>query len=453
VDRTTLIDQIGKRLGKVQLVWFGTRGDDVEAARDIDALGAAFSIISTYDRRSSVHSLALEDSTQVRVDLDTYDIDDELESEAVREMRRTMFRVLARPSAVFTYRPSTFVSSICFARRDRCRYLGMFKDHQAAFEHKPWVETCIADLGLPHIGWTYVADEDQLDALYFLRDGPVMLRPSRTNGGVGLVLLENPGQLSAIWPEQVEAYASVAPYIADAIPVNVGGVVWHDGVTVHPASVQLIGIPGCTSRPFGYCGNDFGAVGDLDAISIGAVEQGVLQIGRWLRAHGYLGAFGVDFLVKDGVPLFTEVNPRFQGSTHASCQISVESDEGCILLEHLGALLGLDAPRYRSLTDQARSAPEIAHIVVHWTGTTPTSIDPASLLDGFRNRRAPIRADVLTRPGLQTAPGGTIARITVRARLTTSGFKLVEPYAAVLRRWAEAPVKDSSARQQSTPIV
>ena len=40
------------------------------------------------------------------------------------------------------------------------------------------------------------------------------------------------------------------------------------------------------------------------------------------RAYQQAWTFGADFLISNGVPLFTEVNPRFQGSTAASARIS-----------------------------------------------------------------------------------------------------------------------------------
>jgi hypothetical protein len=448
MERTLLLHQIEARLGDVDLVWFGTRGDDVEAAADVTQLRAAFSVVAEYRGRTGVQSGALEDLTGVRPDLDTFEIDDDPRSEAMVSLRRAVLRTLARPSAVFTYRPSTFVSAVCFARRDRCRYLGLFKDHQSAFEHKPWVETAVAELGLPHIPWTYVADDDQLDTLNFLHDGPVVLRRSRTNGGVGLVRIDEGSQLDALWPQQDEAYVSVAPYIADGLPVNVGGVAWDDGVTVHHASVQLIGVPGCTVRPFGYCGNDFGAMANLDPVLVDRLERATVTIGNWLRSFGYRGAFGVDFLIAGGVPLFTEVNPRFQGSTHASCQISVEQGQSCLLTEHLAAHLGLPAPRSRPLAEQARESGPFAHLVVHWPHE-PAHVDPTPLVDMALCAGGAFRADVLTSPSLQTQTGATVARITTRDLVTTSGFDLVGRLRKVVEAWA-AETK-TEGRQISGP--
>src|SRR5690242_17932374 len=112
MDRSALIAKIAERLGERRLVWFGTRCEDAEAAGDIPQFDAAFGLIGPLRRRASVESLALEQLTGVRMDLDTFDLDDHLRDEAVTEVRETMLRYLSRPAALFTYRPTMFLSAI-----------------------------------------------------------------------------------------------------------------------------------------------------------------------------------------------------------------------------------------------------------------------------------------------------------------------------------------------------
>ncbi len=439
MTRDSARKRISAALEGRSLIWFGTRGEDVEAIADLPELVASFGIIARHAKRTAITGVSLEQLTGVRVDLDAHDIDEDPHADGVDELRRMLLRTLSRRTALFTYRPSTFVSAVTFARQDRCRYIGMFKDHQAAFEHKPWVETEVAALDVPHIPWVYVSDSEQRDTLRLLDQGPVMLRRSRTSGGVGLVRVDEMDELIRFWPEQEEAYVSVAPYIDAALPINVAAVVWDNDVTLHPASLQLIGVPGLTERPFGYCGNDFGAVADLERDQVDQIEVGVRRIGRWLGRHGYRGAFGVDFLIdRQGVPLFTEVNARFQGSTHASCQMSIEDGESCVMLDHLAASLGLEAAVSRPLWEQARDVGRFAHFVVHAPGDQPRRLDAGPLLDAVIARRETSRVDIMASRDVVTNPGAAVARVTVRDRLTRTGFELTEPWAGLLR---DAPVR------------
>lgn len=433
-----LLKQVSAALGNRRLVWAGIRGDDAEPLGDLPQFSAAYTIINAYTRRLSVDSAAYEDLTRVRVDLETWDIDEHLSAPETATFRRAMLQALSAPSALLPYRPSSFLSAIWFARRDRCLNLGLFGGHQAAFEHKPWVETSIAGLGVPTIPWTYVADEEQLRTAEMLRHGAVMLRRSRTSGGEGIARVEDARQLRAQWPHVAEAFVSVAPFLEGGLPVNVGATAWDDGVTVHYPSIQLIGIPDLVTRPFGYCGNDYGRAADLDGSVLDKIESHTTTIGHWLRGYGYRGTFGVDYLVHDGAPLFTEVNPRFQGSTHASCQLAIEADESCLMLEHLAANLGISAPPQRSIRELAAAAAPLAHFVVHWTGAHDEHLDPEPLV-----RRAvmaggsmrPIRTEVLTKPALLTQRGAAVARVVCRTSVTHTGFELAQPFAGIVSQW------------------
>lgn len=441
VQRDHLLRQVRAALAGRNLVYFGTRGEDVECVADLPELSAAYCVVGASRRRTSVRSVALEDLTSYRVDLDAHDIDDDLATPEVGELRRAMLRSLSNPSVLFTYRPSTFLSAICFARADKVEYAGMFKDHQSAFEHKPWVESSVRALQVPAIPWTYVADEDQLDSLPFLDDGPVMLRRSRSSGGTGLTKVSCRTELEAAWPRETESFVSVAPFIPDGISTNVSAVVWRDGVTVHPASVQLIGTPGLTIRPFGYCGNDFGAARELDPRHLEIMDASTSRVGEWLRTRGYLGAFGVDFLIADDAVLFTEINPRLQGVTHLASQLAIGQGLSCVMLEHLAAQLGLPSTPSRSLREQVSDSPDLAHLVMHRLPEFQEMIDGHDLADVLFTWDEVRRLDVEPTAGLTLAPGATIGRVTVEGRLTQNGTDLLAPWAARLHTITETMCK------------
>jgi hypothetical protein len=443
-DRRAALAAVSRSLGRRDLIWGGLRADDIEALSDLEQVAGSFSIIGGHDRGGAIPSLLdFEDLSGVRVDLDSWDIEDHLGEPAAHEFRETILARLAAPTALLPYRSSAFLSSILFARRDRCIDLGLFSAHQAMFEHKPWVETELAALSLPRVPWVYVADEEQSIALRMLRDGPIMLRVSRSSGGTGLVRVDDPDLLRERWPHRPDAYASVAPFLVDVLPINIGATVWRNGVTMHHPSVQLIGIPGCAIRPFGYCGNDFGLATELEDPILDSIESSVLMIGRWLRRHNYLGTFGVDFLVHRGTPLFAEVNARFQGSTHASSQLSSEAGESCVLLDHLSAVLGHDMPRTSPLREWFRKTPPLAHLVVHCTaghgklGSVP--------LASLRTLSTVCRTDLVAKPGVAIEAGGVIARVTARDRMTTTGFELRAPWDSLVSQWVQSPAENANA--------
>lgn len=435
MDRDALKRAIEQRLGRRKLVWAGLRGDDAEPIADLEQFSAALSIIGRHSGRPGVESIAYEDISGVRPDLETWDIDFHLEAEASIEFRRSLLRLLHDDSALLPYRPSRFLSAARFTRAHQCLDLGLFGGHQSAFDHKPWVESSVNEF-VPTIGWRYVPDVDQFTVREFVRKhGPVVLRRSRTSGGEGIELIRSPDEVASLWPSSPEGFVSVAPYLDDVVPVNVGATVWHNEVTVHFPSVQLIGISSLVTRQFGYCGNDFEAAKSLDRDVVDAIERSTKLIGGWLRQYGYLGTFGVDFLVKDGVPLFTEINPRFQGSTPASAQLSQQLGQACLLLEHIGAMLKMDATESMPLVTQMHNAPALSHVIVHRLAGDAAMPDVSELARRMRSAGVNARFDVRAPAGVSIDHGATTCRVTVGESVTTTGFDLSHPLGDVVDAW------------------
>jgi hypothetical protein len=387
-----------------------------------------------YDQQARVSGYALEGISGIRVDLDAYDIDQDPDERSLGIFRTQILRELASPSVAFTYRPSRFLSSICFSRTSSCEYLGMFNDHQWAFEHKPWVEGSMARLGIPRVGWRFVADEDRDFVRPLLARGPVVLRRSHSSGGRGLTLVHDDDELERHWPTEQEAFVSVAPFIDNATPVNVGAVVWDRDVTVHYPSVQLIGIPELTSIPFGFCGSDFAAVSSLSSSAIDEVEQSTRRIGSWMQAHGYRGAFGVDFLVKDDRALFMEVNPRFQGSTNLSCRISLQMSESCLMTDHLAALMHMRPLQAQEpLGSRVRNCPPVAQFVQHLPPPSRSTISGYKYAQALSQTPSFVKADVLASERQFIQGGATIARITHSGAITEDGSRLRPEIASAVR--------------------
>lgn len=439
--RSDLLDRVIDALGDREVIWSGLRGDDIEPLRDLPQLRYAHSIIGPYRGRSDVQSIAYEQITGSRVDPEIWDIDDHHDADATREFRRGLLRALSAPSALLPYRPSNFLSAVHFARRDRCLMLGLFGAHQSVFEHKPFVESAVADLGLAHIPWTYIADEEQLAARELASAGDLVLRRSRTSGGEGFVRVDSSAQVAERWPSGPESFVSVAPYIAEAVPVNVGAVVWRnapadDCVTVHHPSIQLIGIPTLVTRPFGYCGNDFAAARELSRATLDQIEKSTKKIGVWLRTHGFVGSFGVDFLIKDEVALFTEVNPRFQGSTIASCRLSIAADQTCLMLEHVAAWLGLPKVPAVPVHELVGGPDDYANVVVHWTGEEAQALTPALLHQEVLARVDPqAQADCMVPAGVSNEPGSLVARFIIGRQVTSTGYDVASPLNDALTNW------------------
>jgi hypothetical protein len=423
-SRDRQLARVSSAIGDRSLLFFGIRGDDAAPLLRLARFQHCYSVAAPLNSLSLTSVESLETLTGRRVDLDAYDIDDD-KRPVVDDFRRSLMSRLNKPSLVVDYRPSHFLSNIAFAMHETTRALGMFKDRQSAYEYKPWVETEVARLGVRTIGWQYVADEYRQRATAALERGPIVLRVSRSSGGVGIELVTTPEQLELAWPRGRDHLVAVGPYLADAIPLNVGGVV-HDPstVTVHPGSVQLIGVPECTNRQFGYCGNDMAAFTNLGARRIEQVDDAVRTIGMWLGREGYRGAFGVDFLLDGEILYFAEVNARLQGSTALGSTLAMQSEHVDIVVDHLSALLGVGPVERLTLNDWCDETPPASHMVVHNLLDTPVTLSKPKGLwslssSGFDAQLAPAR-------GTAVEPGAILVRLVGDRAITDNGFDLAE---------------------------
>lgn len=387
-------------------------------------------------RPEGVQSTVLESMSGHRVDLDRYDIDDD-RSESIHALRELLLGELSEPCIVLPYRPSRFLSALHFANLETAYYAGMFKEQHVPFEHKPWVETSLRRAGVKVVPWRYVADERHADLLRHLHEGPLIVRPNRGSGGVGLARVDQADQLVDHWPRQAESFASVAPFFDDAVPLNAAGCVFPDGtVTHHPLSMQLIGLDACVDRPFGYCGNDFGAVRALPAAVVEQVDHMIGAVGRWLHASSFVGGFGLDVLVVEGEVLFSEVNPRFQGSSNLQAEVSRRLGLPSLYIDHLAAFLGVDPGDRPSLLEMTTAQPEWSHLVIHCQeeggsesrGRRPWESSPDTLLD----------LSLVPEAGLRIDPGGVLFRLVVNRHVTSSGLDLLPWAGALIESYREA---------------
>lgn len=427
--REQQISVIEAAIGDRKLFWFGTRGQDALGLMSISQFSGSYAVTAPLAVGSLAENVALEELTGIRVDLDTYDIDLDRSPE-LADLRRRLLPHLGRPSILLPYRSYEFTTNLWFATRETCHLAGLHHDHQAMFEHKPWVETMLQaqlkSIGVKVIPWSYVADENYQTAASFLDDGAVMLRASRRAGGVGLARVEREEDLDELWPREPEQFLAVGPYLDVLMPLNVGGCVFADGtVTVHPASVQLIGIPELNRRAFGYCGNDFGVIKVLDDHLVGLLNRLVLEVGVFLHEWRYTGAFGVDALVTPDGLYFAELNARFQGSTAGSVEIARRLDVPDILLDHIAASLGLAPSRPGVTLDEwTRAQATMSTVVMHNLSdvsqrlvSESTEVSVAGLADANAS-------DLRPREALTASANAALARLWFDRSVTGTGFDL-----------------------------
>ncbi len=136
-----------------------------------------------------------------------------------------------------------------------------------------------------------------------------VIQDAFSSGGEGTFHIK--GSTSLHFFEPNKRYL-VSPYIKDGLSVNVHIVISANSILFFPPSVQIINeIDGRLL----YFGADFICYTTVNPKMQHEVKNASILIGKKLQAEGYRGILGIDFLLKDEILYFMEINPRFQASS------------------------------------------------------------------------------------------------------------------------------------------
>jgi hypothetical protein len=346
---------IDRAFSKRPLLFCGSRSVNAQPFHEQGWLDSIVSLSAPL-REYGGFELCLEKLNGFRVDGNTYSFDSVYEA-SLTEFTRGMEHRLRNPSSIVVFRPNFLVEAILAANRADSHVLANPAAMQTAFEYKPWVESSLRELGVRTIPWTtFLAHElrARFPGLVF----PFVARASRSEGGSHVWLMQQPSDVAELDALPPSAHVSVAPMLYPSVSINIHAVVYASGsVSLHPPSIQILGDPLLAARRFGYCGNDFAAVRRLDPQVLIESEIVMRAVGQWLSEWGYLGVFGVDLLVHEGVVYFIELNARFQGSSFLADQLDRQMGRMGLYAMHCAAFLGVDGSDNVALDFLARNQP------------------------------------------------------------------------------------------------
>lgn len=225
------------------------------------------------------------------------------------------------------------------------------------------------------------------------RDGSWLVKPLASGGGVGVVpLLGRDGERDGpvYYQRRIEGPSYSALYIGRSDGARLVGVVrqWAGGVA---------------GRPFAYRGG----IGPVRVA--GGLGRRLHALGARLAAgFGLVGWFGVDFLLRDGVPWPVEVNPRYT----ASVEIHELATGRPLLPEHRAACEG-------RMGGADEDRPTRARVVAKWIVYATTTLvmpevepDPAPP-DGSEAFESAVD---LSAPGSVNGPGEPVLTLLAADR-------------------------------------
>jgi hypothetical protein len=218
-------------------------------------------------------------------------------------------------------------------------------------------------------------------------------------------------------------------------------------------SIQIVGTFGCTSRAEIYCGNDFSAAGSVPKSIREKICTIMEKIGLFMGAKGFLGLFGMDFLLNGDEILALEINPRFQGSTMLLSLLQVDRGEVPLSALHVMQFMGIIEEFAQDFLEQSkrmyRTPYKGAHLIVHSLKDESCYIEhdiKAGVFTLVNNAIKQVRNGTTYRdikspdewcilgnlPGVKTkiCREARFAMIQTRESVLDSQLKQLEPYAA-----------------------
>jgi hypothetical protein len=185
---------------------------------------------------------------------------------------------------------------------------------------RTWVRRQLKALGVPVIPGSEVRLDPAMFEPLVQRHGlPLVVSLDQSAAGSGLHLIHDEADFRAVAEAHRGTAAAVMQYI-NGRSLSMAAVRSDTGTLLGEPSHQIIGQPALTNLSFGWCGNDFsGSL--LQEHEIEQMRAMQLRIGAWLGGlsvdgrTGFRGIFGIDYISDGRQVYFTEINPRFLGTT------------------------------------------------------------------------------------------------------------------------------------------
>lgn len=196
-------------------------------------------------------------------------------------------------------------------------------------------------LGITHPETEIVKNVDEAKAAAGEIGYPVVVKPIRGFGGLGIRTAQNSNEIErAFFELSLVAKDVLVQKFINGIHASVSVLVADKDVEVLTLNEQLLGLRFLFQQePFGYCGNI------VPLYFADSVLEKCKSIAEKIALHfGLNGSNGIDLVIsKEGKPHVVEVNPRFQGTVEC-----VERVLGINLVEsHINACLYGSLPKIK----------------------------------------------------------------------------------------------------------
>lgn len=294
---------------KKKIVWIGPRESDTFYS------GLNFFKVITYNGSNVGNNVSFTSETGVRIDHNhskNWDLKSFLSANLqtlLKEDADARF-LFYNPLQAFSLGEEVAARTLCANPPELLRYMRS-KTNMRAFARKyvpiiPFVE--FFGSHLPEAAFE-VGEKDSF-----------VLQEVISSAGYGTLQLTREQCADYIFARSPEVAYLLSPYLKYAAPINVHVVIFEDRCIVFPPSFQLMQRNG---PRFSYIGGDFHT--NLPEKTYDLILRRSNSLAEGLRAIGYRGICGFDYMLSQDELYFIELNPRFQASSFLLNKLLLQS--------------------------------------------------------------------------------------------------------------------------------
>ncbi|HRZ86098.1 MAG TPA: ATP-grasp domain-containing protein [Candidatus Paceibacterota bacterium] len=290
------------------VVWLGLRAGDFSLISFIypDGIASTRYGQESLKLENKYHILSTEKNTKIRTDSDLNELEPEIE-EYLKSFGD-------HPTHLVCYHSTPFLEK-AVQKYPNINILNPPARLKFYLDQKTEVRKKLKSRGVKVIpGIEQKFSYKDFDNLALSLGLPFVVSFDNSAAGYGVKLINDVSDFLEIPESNNLRDASFMKYI-DGKSMSMSSVRTLDHVIFSEPSIQIIGQKECTKNTFGWCGNDFNISNKISYEEIEKMKDMSKKIGNWLGEIGYYGIYGVDFISDEEEVYFTELNPRFLGTS------------------------------------------------------------------------------------------------------------------------------------------
>ncbi len=343
-DTKKIVSHLRKRYG--QWGWLGQRAHDACCIHSILPFDFIISCDAGKEREQFFRgrSFSVEKASHVRKDWSNEDIKTSLQGDLGKDFLQYL-KDVGNKVNLLCYRSVAQIENLGSEVGANVKIYAVPEELKTKFDDKIFFYNNLPGLGLDRIdGVVSTAGEHDFDKIKEMYGLPFVLQYPFGSSGNFTFIVKQRGLFEQLKDKYPSDPVIVRKYV-DGYSLNVNGLIIRQNgqakVFCTSPSIQLTGMPECSSFPSAFCGNDYTAAMDLEKKIVEQVENYIIKVGGWMSEHGFLGVFGMDFVVGGDKVYPVEINPRFQNSTSlfTCCCERIEHSGVAIALLHIAAFL------------------------------------------------------------------------------------------------------------------